>query len=80
VYREEIEAAATRHPSLHVHLVYSDADGPLTADDVLRQVPAGTTPSIYMCGPPAMTRTFARAFRRHGGPPNKMRWEDFGGR
>jgi predicted ferric reductase len=80
VYREEIEAAAGRHPSLHVHLVYSDHDGPLTAEDVLRAVPQGTTPSIYMCGPPAMMKAFARAFWRHGVPPDRVRWEDFGER
>jgi predicted ferric reductase len=80
VYREEIEAAAARHATLRVHLVYSDADGPLTVDDVMRPVAKGTTPSIYMCGPPAMMKTFARALRRRGIPPDKLRWEDFGER
>jgi predicted ferric reductase len=80
VYRTEIEAAAGRLGSLRPHFVYSDAAGTLTADRVLTSVPLGQKRWIYMCGPPAMMRDLARAFRKRGVPSSHLRWEEFAGR
>jgi len=80
VYRDEIEAAAREHPSLRLHLVLSDVDGPLTADAVLQGVAPDAEPWVYMCGPPAMTRALARGLRRRGIPRARVRFEDFGPR
>ena len=51
VYRDEIEAAVERHPSIRTHFVFTDTDPMLTAEDVLLSVPAGSAPWIYMSGP-----------------------------
>jgi predicted ferric reductase len=80
VYRDEIEAIAARHASLRVHLRYSEIDGPLTAEDVLRPETGKTPPSIFMCGPPPMMKALTHDFRSHGVPPANVRWEDFGAR
>ena len=44
VYRDEIEHAAQKHPSLRLHLVLSDVEGPLTADAVLYGVAPDASP------------------------------------
>ena len=80
VYRDEIEAAAREHPSLRLHLVLSDSEGPLTADTVLGGIAPDDHPSIYMCGPPPMMKALARGLRRTGVPRTHVRWEDFGPR
>ena len=80
VYREEIEGAAQRHPSLRAHVVYSDTDGRLTARGILRRVPAGSSRWIYLCGPPPMVRALARGFRRDRVPARHLRAEEFGAR
>jgi predicted ferric reductase len=80
VYRDEIEAATKANPSLRVHYVYSNADGTLTADEVLRHVAPDERPSIYMCGPPAMMQALASGFRRRGVPPSRVRYEQFASR
>jgi predicted ferric reductase len=79
VYRDELEAAATRYPSLRTHLVYSVRDGRLTADEIMRTVQP-RHPWIYMCGPPQMMTTLSRGFRRLGVPAGRIRWEQFNAR
>ena len=80
VYRDEIDMATKEHPSLRAHLVMSDAEGPLTAETVLRGVATDAHPWVYMCGPPPMMKALARGLRRLGVPPARVRWEDFGPR
>jgi predicted ferric reductase len=80
LHRDEIDAAAAAHHSLHVHYVYSATDGLLTAEGVMGVLPAGASPWIYMCGPSAMTRSLAKGFRRCGIPGRHIRSEDFGAR
>ena len=80
VYREEIEAAAARHPSLRVHFVVSDTQGRLSADEVIEALRPAINPWIYMCGPPAMNRALARGFRQLGVPASRIRWEQFDAR
>ena len=80
VYRDEIEAAVKRHPSIRTHFVFTDTDPMLTAGDVLLSVPAGTRPWIYMSGPPPMMKALARGLWQRGVPPDHVRWEEFGGR
>jgi predicted ferric reductase len=80
VYRDEVEAAAQRVPSLRAHVTSSDQDGQLTADAILSRAAPGDSPWVYMCGPPAMMRSLARGFRRRGVPAGRVRWEEFGAR
>jgi predicted ferric reductase len=76
LYLDEIEAAAERHPTLRPHLHCTDADGRLTPEAVMGDRD-GEPPWIYMCGPPAMMKAFAREFRAMGVPRRLVRWEDF---
>jgi predicted ferric reductase len=80
VYREELEAAAAHYPSLRLHIVMSDTQGRLTADEVIGALRPAIEPSIYMCGPPAMNTALARGFRQLGVPASKIRWEQFDAR
>jgi predicted ferric reductase len=80
LHRDEVDAAAAAHPSLHVHHVASDTDGRLSAERVLRALPAGASPWVYMCGPAPMMRSLATGFRKAGIPRQHVRWEDFGPR
>jgi predicted ferric reductase len=80
LHRDELDAAAAAHHSLHLHYVYSATDGLLTAERVMGVLPAGASPWIYMCGPAAMTRSLAKGFRRSGIPGRHIRSEDFGAR
>jgi predicted ferric reductase len=75
IHTDEIRAAADAHPSLRPHVLSSDTDGRLRAEDVLR---GDRAPWIYMCGPPPMTRALAKGFRHLGVPADRVRWEDFG--
>jgi predicted ferric reductase len=80
IYLDEILAAAKRLTSLRPHLVCSEMESRLTAERVMEAVPAGVSPSVYMCGPPPMMKSFAKGFRRLGVPANRVRWEQFGAR
>ena len=80
VYREELQAAAGRHPTLRVHLVCTDTDGLLSAGTVIHAIPSGTSPWVYMCGPPPMMEAFSHELRRHGVSNDRVRWEQFAGR
>ena len=77
VYREEIDAAGARHPTLHPHLVYTDHDGLLTAQTAAGGRPRGADVWIYLCGPPPMTAALADGFHGLGIPPSRVRWEQF---
>ena len=76
LYVDEIQAAAERHPTLRPHLRYTDTDGVLTPESVMAGV-ADRTPWIYMCGPPAMMKAFAKGFHDLGVPRRQVRWEQF---
>ena len=80
VYLDEFRAVSDRHPSLRVHLVCADAGGMLTPDQVIRAVPSGTSPWVYMCGPPPMMKAFSAGLHRHGISKSPVRWEQFGAR
>jgi len=80
VYLEEIRAVGDRQPSLRVHLVCADTDGMLTPDQVIRAVPTGTNPWVYMCGPPPMMKAFSTGLHRLGIRKCRIRWEQFGAR
>jgi predicted ferric reductase len=77
VYLDEIEAAARRYPTLHPRLRCTDAEGVLTPEVVLAGRGDGPPPWIFMCGPPAMMKSFASGFRSQGVPRRQVRWEQF---
>ena len=76
VYVDEIAAAAVAHPSLRVHVVDTSRDGQLDAPALLNGA-ASSRPWVYMCGPPAMTRSLARGFRKLGVPRGQICFEEF---
>jgi predicted ferric reductase len=75
---EEIQKAAVQQPALRMHLVLSEREGRLTADQVSKLVkaPLGQV-WIYMCGPAPMMRSFERRFRQLGVPRSRIHWEHF---
>jgi predicted ferric reductase len=77
VYWDEIEAAARQYPTLHPRLRRTGAEGVLTPEGVLAGRGDGPPPWIFMCGPPAMMKSFASGFRARGVPRRQVRWEEF---
>lgn len=77
LFADEITAAAARQPSLKLHLIRTDRDPPLTPEQVWSANPIARC-SVYMCGPPAMMRTFEKELRAQGAAWNHIRWEQFG--
>jgi predicted ferric reductase len=80
VYLDEIKEAATRYPTLRPHVVYSDRDGILSADDVIGALRPTVAPSIYMCGPRAMAISLSRGFESFGVARSDIHWEEFDAR
>jgi predicted ferric reductase len=77
LYREEIDAAAAEHPTLHTRIVATERDGFLTAEKTMAGRALGADVWVYMCGPPPMMRALADGFRRLGVPASRVRWEQF---
>jgi predicted ferric reductase len=80
VYLDEIYEAAARYPTLRPHVVYSDRDGLLTAEEVIGALRPAVAPSIYMCGPRAMAVSLTRGFENLGVRQSDIRWEEFDAR
>jgi predicted ferric reductase len=76
IYLDEVEAAATRHPTLRAHVVYSDKDGMLTPAKAMGSH-TGKDVWVYMCGPQPMMDAFSKGFGRLGVPPSRVRYEEF---
>ena len=74
---DEIPGVADRHPSLRVHLIFTDTDGKLTPEAVRHDASAELRPWVYMCGPPPMMHAFSSGLRKLGVPPGHIRWEQF---
>jgi predicted ferric reductase len=77
LYLDEIEAAAARHTGFRPQVVNTEREGFLTAARTAKGRPRGAAVWVYMCGPPAMTRSLARGFHELGVPRNQVRWEQF---
>jgi predicted ferric reductase len=80
LYRDEIDAAGEQHRTLHPHIVYTDRDELLTAQQAMDGRPRGADVWIYMCGPPGMMAALARDFRGLAVPARHVCWEHFGAR
>jgi predicted ferric reductase len=80
LYLDEIEQAATEHPSLTPHLVVADRDGFLTAEKAAAGRDNLDGVWIYLCGPPPMTAALVTGFRKLGVPSSRLRWEQFSAR
>jgi predicted ferric reductase len=66
-FAAELQAAAARHESLHLHVVNTRTGGRLTVERVLQSVdrdPGELT--VFMCGPTPMLRDFQRQLRAAG--------------
>jgi predicted ferric reductase len=77
IYRDEIDAAAARCPSFRPHLHVSEDGGLLDARDVLAGIADPASAWVYLCGPPAMMKSFEQGLRRSGVPGSQIRWERF---
>ena len=77
LYREEIQAAAEGHPTLHVHVIDSEHDGLVTAEKAMNGRQPGADVWVYMCGPPPMMTALAHGFRQFEIPASRVRWEQF---
>ena len=75
LYLDEIEHTHAAHPTFEPHVLLSDRDGMLTAEQAL----AGRSPAsdvwVYMCGPPGMMQAMSRGFHEFGVPTGHIRWE-----
>jgi predicted ferric reductase len=80
LYVDEIERAAAEHPTLVPHVVSSERDGFLTAEQTVAGRADLADVWVYMCGPPPMMNAFRDGFRRLGVPRAHLRWEQFAGR
>ena len=80
IYLDEIRAASIRHPSFRLRLLCTDTEGRLSGPRVMDSVREGAAPSVYMCGPPAMSTALAKDLHRLGLPDGAVRWEQFAGR
>ena len=66
-FASEIRSIASRHKSLRAHVIDTGVEGRLTAERVLAVAggdPTGLT--VFMCGPPAMLRSFQSQLRLAG--------------
>lgn len=64
---KEIQALADRYDLMHVHFIDSSTQGLLSARRVLATADASPgTPSVFMCGPAAMVKSFQNDFRHAG--------------
>jgi predicted ferric reductase len=77
LYRDEIEAATARHPTLHLHMIDTEHDGLITAEKAMNGRQPGSDVWVYMCGPPPMMTALADGFRRLEIPASRVRWEQF---
>jgi len=77
LYLDEIEAAASQHPTFHTKIVETERGGLLTAERAASGHPRGADVWVYMCGPPPMMTAFAEGFRALGIPASRVRWEQF---
>ena len=77
LYRDEIDAAAERHPTLRPRLIDTERDELLTAEKAMKSRAPGADVWVYMCGPPAMMTALADGFRRLEIPASRVRWEQF---
>jgi predicted ferric reductase len=77
LYLDEIDAADAEHPTFHPHIVYTDRDGLLTAQQAAGGRPRGAEVWVYLCGPPQMTAALASGFHDLGVTPSHLRWEQF---
>jgi predicted ferric reductase len=78
LFRDEIEAASSKHPSFRLHLGYSSSQGKPSVADIERTCAGAIiAKDIYMCGPTVMTTSFHGAPRKHGLASQQIRFEDF---
>ena len=77
LYRDEIEAAAKAHRTLHLHMIDTERDGLITAEKAMNGRQPGADVWVYMCGPPPMMAALADGFRRLEIPASRVRWEQF---
>ncbi len=80
LYRDEIGQAGAKRPTFKPHVVVTERDGFLTADKAVAGQTDRAHLSVYLCGPPPMTKALVDGFRRLGVPRAHLRWEEFAAR
>ena len=78
IFRDEIEIAGSKNSRLKVHIRYTAKDGPLTVDEIARNV-GGDLKShhVYMCGPLPMVQAFEKKFLEFGVLKSNIHYEEF---
>ena len=77
LYLDEIEYAHGAHSSFDPHVLYSDRDGQITAEQALAGMSPASEVWVYMCGPPGMMKALSQGFHKLGVPTSHIRWEQF---
>lgn len=88
-FKQQLEAFAAAHPTLHLHIVYSrpggsdvqgrdyQHQGHVDVDLLRRTLPHGRH-QFYVCGPPAMMQVLVPALAGWGVPVADIHYETFG--
>lgn len=77
-FRTELDVAGRRWKNVRVHPVFSANDGSLTMDKIKAGAAGSLTDKdVYLCGPFAMTDSFATQFRKLGLPAKRIHFEEF---
>jgi predicted ferric reductase len=77
LFLEEVEQAAARHRNFRAHVSYSNKDGHLSVDQIVRSSGKPTGKEIYLCGPIAMIQALQKGFAKVGTPASRLHFEEF---
>jgi len=77
LFLEEVERAAAQHKNFRAHVSYSNKDGHLSVEQVVRSSGPITGKEIYLCGPIAMIQAFQKGFMKLGASAGKVHFEEF---
>lgn len=77
LFWDEFAQAAAQHPRFHATLNVSSTDGSLSSDKIAAQCGDIRNKHVYLCGPLAMTMSFATKFKALGLPASHIHFEEF---
>ena len=77
LYLEEINEAAARYPNFRLHLIYSNKDGRLSAENIVASSGTVEHKEIYLCGPLALIESLRKQFIELGVPARRIHFEEF---
>ncbi len=87
IMRTELEAVATSHPNIHLHIFYSRPSGEMDDPGVhsgrinlgaMRRLMSSNAHDFYVCGPPSMMASVTGDLAAWGVPADRVHTEAFG--